>query len=293
MASTAQAAANPAAELFGGARVAAWLGAGLRLAHALRPALGTRLAARLFFTPLPGKRVARRLAAPPGWQIERWPFERASLTVYRRAGPGAGRRVLLLHGWGGHALQLLPLAETLRADGFDPVLLDFPAHGRSDGGRSTLPQFLRALEYAVARLGPIDAVVAHSLGALAAAAALQRGLAWRRLVLLAPSPPPRQVLGWFARGLGLDPARRERMQAHIEASEGLLLDRFEPEQLGPALQLPTLIVHDRADRVAPFDASRRLAALGAGVRLWPTEGLGHRRLLGDAEVAAAVLDHLR
>lgn len=290
---TARAASHPAAELFGGARIAAWLGAGLRLAHALRPTFGTRLAARLFFTPLPGKRAARRLAPPAGWSVERWPFEAASLTVYRRAGAGAGARVLLVHGWAGHAQQLLPLAERLAGAGFEPVLLDFPAHGRSDGSRSTLPQFLRALEYAAARLGPLNALVAHSLGALAAAAALQRGLALRRLVLLAPSPPPQQVLGWFARGLGLDPAQQERMRAHIEAREGLLLDRFEPERLGPALALPTLLVHDRADRVAPFDLSRRLAALGRGVRLLPTDGLGHRRLLDDAAVGAAVLDHLR
>lgn len=293
MVASARPAANPAAGLFGGARVAAWLGAGLRLAHALRPAFGTRLAARLFFTPLPGKRAARRQGAPAGWAPERWPFEQASLTVYRRAAAGPGPRVLLLHGWGGHALQMLPLAERLAAAGFEPLLLDFPAHGRSDGWRSTLPQFLRALEYVAARLGPLDAVVAHSLGALAAAAALRRGLGLRRLVLLAPSPPPRQVLGWFAHGLGLDGAQRDRMRAHIEATEGLLLDRFEPEQLGPALELPTLVVHDRADRIAPFEVSRRLAALGAGVRLQPTEGLGHGRLLADAEVGAAVLDHLR
>ena len=99
--------------------------------------------------------------------------------------------MLLVHGWAGDAQQMLTLAEALAQAGFDPVLLDFPAHGRSGGWRATLPQFARALWAASARLGPLHAVVAHSLGALAAAHAAANGLPVGRLALLAPSPPPR------------------------------------------------------------------------------------------------------
>ncbi|MGA0612070.1 alpha/beta fold hydrolase [Caldimonas sp. KR1-144] len=271
-----------------------WLGRGLAAVQALRPAAATRLAARLFFTPLPAKWRAARAPVPPGWRVESLAFERGRLALFRPEADTAGPPVLLLHGWGGAAQQMLPIARALAAAGARPWLLDWPAHGRSSGWRASLPQFVRVLDYLLARLadelGSTPAVAAHSLGALAAAAAAGRGAPVSRLVLLAPSPPPEPVLRGFARGVGLDDAAQRRLRRHIEASEGLLLDGFEPQRLGQRLALPTLIVHDRDDRMAPLEVSRRLAAHAAGAELLVTESLGHLRLLEHAGVAETVRD---
>lgn len=287
-------ASNPATNFYAASRTASLLGGALRAAHALQPALGTRLATRLFFTVLPSKLATRGRRAPHHWRAERWPFERASLTVYHRTDADASRPlVLLVHGWGGHAGQMLPLAEALHAAGLQPVLLEFPGHGASDGWSSTLPQFLRALEYVAVRLGDLHAVVAHSLGALAAAAAVGRGLATQRLVLLAPSPSPLQVTSWFAGSFGLDASALARFRGHIEAREGLPLSIFEPERLGPRLAVPSLLVHDLGDRTAPFATSQKLLTLAPRAQLTAVEGLGHRRLLTDAAVMARVADWCR
>ena len=97
---------------------------------------------------------------------------------------------LLVHGWGGHAGQMLALTGTLAAQGLRPVIVEMPAHGRSRGSVSNLPQFARAVEYVAARLRQdghdIGVLVAHSLGANAAAWAAHRGLPTERLVLVAP-----------------------------------------------------------------------------------------------------------
>lgn len=283
---------NPATNFYATGRAAGLLGAGLRLAHTLQPALGTRLATRLFFTVLPNKLATRRQHQPQQhWRSERWPFESASLTLYRHAEALADRPVVLLvHGWGGHAQQMLPLAEALFESGLQPVLLEFPGHGASDGWSSTLPQFLRALEYVATQLGEVFAVVAHSLGALAAAAAVGRGLPIRRLVLLAPSPSPQQVTGWFAGNFGLDAGALARFRRHIEAREGLPLSIFEPERLGPRLLVPSLLVHDLGDRTAPFASSQKLLTLAPKAQLMAVEGLGHKRILADTTVIARVRD---
>ena len=85
----------------------------------------------------------------------------------------------LVHGWGGHAGQMLALAQAVAAEGFTPVLLEMPAHGRSAGTVSNLPQFARAIDYVAARLvqqgAVLQAVVAHSLGANALAYAADEG----------------------------------------------------------------------------------------------------------------------
>jgi pimeloyl-ACP methyl ester carboxylesterase len=185
------------------------------------------------------------------------------------------------------------LGDAVAAAGFDPVLLDLPAHGASDGRRATLPQWVRALFTVSATLGPWSGVVAHSLGALAAAHASARGLAAQRLVLLAPSPPPALFLRWYAAGLGLNESLAERMERTIARREGVGVEQFAPEWLGPRVALPTLVLHDAGDRTAPLAGGRALAEALRDARLRVTQGLGHRRILEDPVVIDAVAQHLR
>ncbi|HUG22995.1 alpha/beta hydrolase [Piscinibacter sp.] len=284
---------NPAAAFYSGSRAAQALGATLRAIDSLAPAWGTRAALRLFFTPLPWKFTMRSGLASP-WAVTSWPFEGVSIAAYRRGDVEPGRPVVLLvHGWAGGGLQLRAIGDALAAAGFDPVLLDLPAHGRSGGWRSTLPQFTRALHAAMSRLGPLHGVVAHSLGALAALHMAARGLPVQRLVLLAPSAPPAAFLRWFAGSFGLADSVPERMRERIETVEGVPLAEFEPDWLGPRIVQPTLIVHDEADRVAPFAAGQRLAHAMPNASLHATRGLGHRRVMADPAVALEVLRHLR
>jgi pimeloyl-ACP methyl ester carboxylesterase len=282
--------ASPGLRLF---RVA--LGASQRL----WPALAVRAAGRLFGTPLPPKWLQRRGAWDAAWRIESWPFEDASLTLYSHPARAEAQApvVLLVHGWGGHARQMLPLAEAAAQAGLRPVIAEMPAHGRSAGAVSNLPQFARAIEYVGARLRqqghPIRAVVAHSLGANGAAYAASRGLVTERLVLVAPPASPREYTRLFAAVFGLSEATRARMQARIEAREGIVMSQFEPPAVGARIAAPTLVVHDRADSINRFADGQAFADAIPGAALLPTEGLGHRRLLKDAHVLHAVVDFIR
>ena len=261
------------------------------------PALAVRAAGRLFGTPLPPKWLQRRGAWDAGWRIERWPFEDASLTLYSPSSPSQAPLVLLVHGWGGHARQMLPLAEAAANAGLQPVIVEMPAHGRSAGAVSNLPQFARAIEYAGARLRQqghaIRAVVAHSLGANGAAYAASRGLPTERLVLIAPPASPREYTRLFAAVFGLSESTRARMQARIEAREGILMTQFEPPAVGARIAARTLVVHDRGDSINRFVDGQAFADAIPGAALLPTEGLGHRRLLKDTHVLHAVADFIR
>ena len=265
---------------------------GLALSQRLWPALAVRAAQRLFGTPLPARRLRRQRPWPTHWRVERWPFEHASLTVYQPASVPSAPAVLLLHGWDGHAGQLLPLAETLAKHGLQPLLVDLPAHGRSAGSVSNLPQFARAVEYVAARWQArglaLQAVVAHSLGANAAAHAVSRGLGVQRLVLLAPPASPSEYTRRFARMFGLHEATRAAMQERIEAREGILMPQFEPSAVGPRIHVPVLVVHDEDDCINRFADGQAYSQAIAGARLHATRGLGHLKLLKDGDVLAQV-----
>lgn len=274
---------------------------GLRWALAIServwPSLAERGALRLFGTPLPPKWMHRRHPGLADWDAQPWPFEQASITLYRRRDEARGPTVLLLHGWGGHAGQMLPLARAIAQQGQQPVLMELPAHGRSRGRTSNLAQFARAIEYATARLQQegheVGAVVAHSLAANALAYAAARGLPVGRLVLLAPPASPHEYTRLFASVFGLSERTRAGLQQRVEAREGILMPQFEPHAVGPRVAVPTLIVHDRGDRINRFADAEAYRDAIAGAKLMETTGLGHTRLLSDEQVVQAVAGHVR
>lgn len=256
------------------------------------PALAVRAAYRLFGTPLPPRWLHRHARWDASWRTDSWQFEKASITVYSPAAAPHGPIALLVHGWGGHARQMLPLAEALAQQGLRPVLLEMPAHGRSAGSVSNLPQFARAIEYAAARLlqegHTLRVVVAHSLAANAAAYAAARGLPTERIVLLAPPASPGDYTRLFAHVFGLSETTRAAMQKRIEAREGILMLQLEPDAVGPRIRVPTLVVHDRGDSINRFADGMAYAHAIRGAQLVATEGLGHRKILKDAEVLGKV-----
>lgn len=290
--------ANPAALFFAGPLNLQLLRGLMGLTQRLNPLLASRFAFQLFSTPLPlkwqGRSAAAATAAGP-WLAEHWELMGLRLCTWRHQGSltDAGRpRVLLVHGWAGSAQQMRPLAEQLWSAGYEPLLLDLPAHGHSQGWQTHMPQFVQALHAAAQRYGPLHGVVAHSLGAVAAGHAVATGLPAARLVMIASSAPPRQVLSWFGATFGLGAAGLAHLQARLEGLGGVGLEAFEPAWLGARLKLPLLLVHDEQDKAAPLAHAQALQrALPAG-RLLLTQGLGHRRILADAGVAAAVISHL-
>jgi pimeloyl-ACP methyl ester carboxylesterase len=284
---------SPASSYYGASPLMRALRFGLVASQRVWPALGVRAAYRLFGTPLPPKWLNRRHVPAAHWLHEAWPFENATLGIYTPDIVQSGApRVLLVHGWGGHAGQLLSVAQAVVAAGFTPVLLEMPAHGRSAGMVSNLPQFARAIDYVAARLVhgglPLQAVVAHSLGANALAYAASRGLPAQRLVLMAPPASPRAFTHYFAHVFGLSERTRAAMQRRIEAREAILMPLLEPAAVGPRITQPTLVVHDRDDRVNRFADAEAYRDAIAGAQLIATQGLGHRRILKEPAVLQAL-----
>jgi hypothetical protein len=180
--------------------------------------------------------------------------------------------VLLVHGWGGHAGQLLPLAESLAQQGLRPVLLEMPAHGRSGGSPATCRSSRAPSSTPSARLQQEG----HALGAAGGAFAGRqrrrvRGqprLAIGKLVLLAPPASPREYTRYFAQVFGLSERTRAAMQRRIEAREGVLMPQFEPRRSARASPCPrwwctTAATHQRLRRWPGLRAcDRRRAAAG-------------------------------
>lgn len=87
-----------------------------------------------------------------------------------------------MHGWHGRGAQLGAFAAPLVAAGFRVVAFDAPAHGRTPGASTNLPEVSEALLKVAAAFAPLHGVIAHSFGVASTLTAMTQGLAPQRVV---------------------------------------------------------------------------------------------------------------
>jgi pimeloyl-ACP methyl ester carboxylesterase len=271
-------------------------GLGLRAVSHLSPTAAACGAENLFLTPIRVARPARERewlstaraedCTIAGRRIAVWVWEGAT---YRAP------TVVLAHGWGGRGSQLGAFVAPLRAEGVRVVAFDAPAHGESAGRQTNLIQFAETVRGMLDRFSewaPPLGVVAHSFGAAATTIALSRGARAERAVFLAPAEDYSHFTRLFSRALGLHAGIVDRMQRRIERRIGVEWSAVRGGELAPRLSQPMLVIHDRQDREVPISHGETIAARWPGARLHLTDGLGHHRVLRDADVVERAVRHL-
>ncbi len=264
----------------------------LRGAALIAPRYLERRVARAFVTPRPRyPALSPRAELPAPDQSIRLaiPGEGAFVTAWRW---GWGPAVLFVHGWEDDHRCFGPLIKALRARGQAAVALDLPAHGRSGGRMLAMPALIRAIADVAAALGPVRALVGHSLGGLAAMLTAAQGLSIERAVVIAAPISTRRTLVRVAARLRLSSARCQGIARELERGLGAPVEAFDLERAMPRLEVPGLIVHSRDDRQVSLASSELLARAWRGAELHLVNGLGHRRVLADPGVIARLADFL-
>lgn len=212
------------------------------------------------------------LQAPGGPRLHAWfiPVE------------GTAPAVVVLHGWGGNASLMLPLAPHLHRAGFHSLFLDVRNHGRSDRRRFvSMPRFADDLEVALGWLSGREevttvGVVGHSVGGGAAILSASRGGALQALVSVASPADPgalmRQQMASAPR-----PVRAAALGI-IQKAIGQPFDDFAPRNRIALVQAPTLLVHGAADQVVPFENLHQLAAASPDAEVLIVDDAGHSDL---------------
>jgi pimeloyl-ACP methyl ester carboxylesterase len=258
--------------------------AAVSAAAAVAPGLAARALAALCLRPPRPAAPARERGALAGAE----PFAaRHPEGVVRGWRVGSGPAVLLLHGWGGRSAQLAPIAEALVAAGCAAVAVDAPGHGRSSGRVASVPLYAGAIA-AAAREVDARAAVGHSFGGAALTFAVAQGLELDAAVLVGAPASPVPFVDEFCDALGLGARARVALRERLEARVGRRYDELDLPRAVAAAHTPALVVHDRDDREVAPASGEALAAAWPGARLHRTAGLGHRRILRDAAVAAEV-----
>jgi pimeloyl-ACP methyl ester carboxylesterase len=255
------------------------------------PGLAQRTVERLFFTP-------GRYAASAAERRKLEQGERFEVRVHGKSirgwrwGDGPG--VLLLHGWSGRGIQLHRYIDPLVSAGWAAIAIDGPAHGESEGRRTSYFELTDVVRTFIApRLGlRIGGIVAHSFGAAAAVNALAHEKAAVKTVLLAPALALRETVVGTMDRYGIPPRVYEKIIAAYEDRFGYSLERDNPKRHLEDLRAPALVIHDRDDPVIPYAESEAACRSSRTAALMTTSGLGHRKIMADPAVVEAGVSHL-
>lgn len=269
--------------------------AALQAAFAVSDDLGASVAEHLFVTPRRYARPDRErayLATARPLELEvtlRSPHRHHAKRMLAGWRWGFGPTVLLVHGWEGRGTQLGALIEPLVAAGLSVVAFDAPGHGDSPDRALYLTDLADSIADVAAQVGPLHAIVAHSFGAAGVLLAHARaGLDVPRTIFLSPNAIVDTAVVHFAKELGLDDAERSLLEQRLVAHTGVEMTALAIDRLVAARDSALLVIHDHDDREVSLAQGQKLAAAWPNAQLRETHELGHRRILRDPDVVAAV-----
>ncbi len=256
------------------------------------PALAHRYFIRIFFTPL-------RYQVPEKEKQLAASATLFSITVSGRRiqcyAWGQGPLVLLVHGWAGRGTQFRKIIEVLSREGFRVVSFDGPAHGKSDGTRTNILEFVEVMREMYRNIGEPEAIIAHSFGGSVALAAAAHGLRVKKLINIASPTIGDEIINTYLRAINGSQGSGDFFRSYIVRQYGKSFDEFTSlhfiHQLTQDIDL--LLIHDENDEEVILKHALDLKRAYPEAQLMVTKGLGHTRILHDEAVVKSCVTFVR
>ncbi len=175
--------------------------------------------------------------------------------------PGATSTLIILHGWGGNAEQMLPMALPFHQAGMNVLLVDARNHGRSDrSGFSSLPRFAEDLEKSIEwlkRTYPESsrkiALLGHSVGGGAVLFAASRRSDIDAVISVSAFAHPEWMMRRFLKRVHIPAPLITVVIRYAEWVIGYRYKEIAPINTICHIKCPVLLVHGKADRTVPVE----------------------------------------
>lgn len=175
--------------------------------------------------------------------------------------PGATSTLVILHGWGGNAEQMLPMALPFHRSGMNVLLVDARNHGRSDrDGFSSLPRFAEDLDKAIKWLKRTYpeysrkiALLGHSVGGGAVLLAASRRSDIDAVISVSAFAHPKWMMQRFLKQLHIPVFLITFIIRYVEWVIGYRYEEIAPINTICHIKCPVLLVHGKADQTVPLE----------------------------------------
>lgn len=250
-------------------------------------------AAKLFTTPIKHRIPKRELEMDTNsiQQLIPVPSINKSIMVYQYG--KSDKKVLLVHGWSGRGTQLFKIADALLKEGYATVSFDATAHGKSPGNSSIMLEFIASIFELEKQYGPFEVAIGHSLGGMAVLNAAKSGFKTDKIIVIGSGDIVHDIIDDFIKKLQLKPVIGLKLRAHFENKYNEAMDNYSAFKAAEAIEKPILVVHDENDYEVPVKAGINIHQHVKNGELMITKGLGHRKILGDANVIQKIIEFIK
>lgn len=247
----------------------------------ISPKLTILFIAKLFTTPIKHKIPKRELGMneKSNQFLIDIPTINKKVMVYEYG--NSSKKILLAHGWSGRGTQLFKIADELIKLGYSTISFDAPGHGKSPGKTTIMTEFVETILEVETRFGPFHGAVGHSLGGMSLLNAAKKGMKFPKLVLIGSGDIVQDIFDNFVSNLTLKPEYSQLLRLHFENKYQDKMDNYSGYQSAKEIKIPVLVIHDKNDDEVLVDAGLNIHKHLENGQLFLTEGLGHRKILGN------------
>jgi len=208
---------------------------------------------------------------------------------------GKGPVVIFVHGWGGRAAQMAPLALHVAKLGFRSVALDVTGHGDSPEQNTSWGDFLRDIaDVSRAENEQIFAYVAHSAGALSMMAARNsKGVRAQRYICISAPSYPFPPISVIQKKLNPKEGVMNRYKQYIAEQFDSTWEKLQEGSSYTNAGSDLLLFYDETDRFVNHTEGDRIKALCPGARLIKTNAYSHQDILSAPELVEATTEFLK
>lgn len=251
--------------------------------------LAVLFAKKLFTSPLKYKIPKREMEMDKNSRQQKMqiPILNKEVMVYHFG--ESPQKILLVHGWSGRGTQLVKIADALVSSGYATISFDAPAHGKSAGKTTLLPEFIETILALENKFGPFSAAIGHSLGGMALLNAVKKELNIKSLVIIGSADIVSDVVNDFVKKLKLNSEIATLLRHDFEKKSQVTMDSFSASHVAKATSIPVLVVHDQEDAEVPVSCAIHINENLKKGELLLTKNLGHRKILGDPKVIEKVV----
>jgi pimeloyl-ACP methyl ester carboxylesterase len=250
----------------------------------ISPKAATLFAAKLFSTPLKHKIPSRELHMEQNSVQKKLliPKINKEIVVYEY---GTGDKlILLVHGWSGRGTQLVKIADELLKNNYKVISFDAPAHGKSSSRTTLMIEFIECIMEIQKLHSPFYAAIGHSLGGMAILNAKNWGLKVQKMVTIGAGNSITEITEQFVQKLGLHNNQVDKLKTFFEKKYQLKMNDFASDINAEKINIPVFVIHDENDDEVLVHCAYDIKNSLQNSELLITQNLGHRKILGDANV---------
>ena len=264
-----------------------------KLLEFISPNLATFFAAKLFTTPIKYKIPKRehQMDSESEQTNVFIPAINKDIIVYHYG--KSDQKILLVHGWSGRGTQLVKIADELLKLGFSTISFDAPAHGKSKGKTTLMPEFIASILEIEKQFGPFEFAIGHSLGGMSILNAIKSGLIVKKAVTIGSADIIQDIIDDFVSKLKLKPTLGIALRNHFEHKFNVEMDSYSASRAAKSVTIPVLIIHDAADDDVNVTSAHHIHKNLKNSEIIITEGLGHRKILGNDTVIKNIVKFIK